>query len=200
MAEQIRDGKGRGYLLEISEKHKVQSNAVVQSDDAAVSEEDGLAFSVGTGPMFLDSTNTHMVVYLKNTDVNKNLYLWTITLSWNGGDINHNRALFWTWYLGTSAVPTARAVQIGAGPLNFTAGTIANLVAYKWDGTGEGMEVATVAEGGGSYLTQGRSVIELHGTAILGLNDAAVIAVTGEEVGKFTVAARIFFKDKIIVL
>ena len=200
MPEQIRDGKGRGYLLEISERNKAQTNAVVQTDDADVSERHGSSFTLTTGPLTLNSTNPHKVLYLKNTNTNKNMYIWVVIISWNGGDINHNRSLYWSWHLATTAVPTAKATPAVAGNLNFTSANVANVMTYIWDGTNNGMDVVTVAEGGGEYLTQGRSVIELHGTAIFGLNDAAVLSITGEEVGKFSASARFYFKDPITIV
>ena len=195
MAEQIKDGIGRGYLLEINEKHRAQANAVIQTDDATVSEEDGLAFTLTTGPLTLNSTNPHKILYLKNLNSTKNMYIWVIIISWNGGNTNYNRSLYWSWHLATTAVPTARAVAVTAGNLNFTSANMAEVTTYAWDGIGDGMEVATVAEGGGEYLAQGRSVIELHGTAIFGLNNAAVLALTGDEIGKFSVSARFYFKE-----
>lgn len=201
MPEQIRDGKGQGYLLEISQKNRAQTNAVVQSDDAEISEQHGLAFTVTTGPLILPDTNPHKILYLKNLDTNRNMYIWVVIMSWNGGNINYNRALYWSWHLATIAVPTDGAGIIPAGNLNFTSAQTAEVVTYGWDGTHSGgMEVATIAEGGGEYLTQGRSVIELHGTAIFGLNDAAVLSVTAEEPGKFSASTRIYFKDIVTMI
>lgn len=200
MAEQIRDGKGRGYLLEVSERNKAQTDAVIQTDDADVSERHGLAFSITTGPLTLNSTNPHKVLYLKNTNTTRNMYVWVIIVSWNGGNTNYNRSLYWSWHLGTTAVPTARATAAVAGNINFTSANVAEVITYAWDGTGDGMEVATVAEGGGDYLPQGRSTIELHGSAIFGLNDAAVLSVTGEEVGKFAASARFYFKEPVTIV
>ncbi len=199
MPQQIRDGKGTGYLLQIDDRNRAITEATIQDESADVSEHHGLTFTVPTGPMILDSTSEHKVLYIKNTDQTRNMYAWVVVVSWNGGDINHNRALFWSWYLATTAIPTARSVVATPGSFNFTSGAVANIAAYKWDGTGDGMEVATVAAGGGEWLTQGRTDIELHGVAILGLNDAAVIAVQGEEIGKCAVSARIYFKDRVTV-
>ena len=200
MPEQIRDGLGRGSLLAITGRNEAQVRSVTQDESADVSETYGRTFTVPTGNMTLNSTNEHKVLYMKNTDSARNLYAWVVVVSWNGGDTNHNRALFWSWYLATTAIPTARSTVAYPGNFNFTSGAVANIEAYKWDGTGDGMEVATVASGGGEWLAQGRTDIELHGVAILGLNDSAVIAVQGEEIGKFALSARIYFKDKVTVI
>lgn len=190
--EKIIDGTGTGKLLKINSDNKAEVNSVIQTEEAACAEK-GFSFGVSTKVVTLNSTNPHLILYIKNTDPNKNMRVWVTNLSWNGGSTNHNRVIKWS-LVGIPNEPTANHTAVTPLNLNFASGNTAEATVYKWDGVGDGMPYT------GGIITlehvfrQGFTANETHGIPIVGLNGALGFQVIGEEVGDVSIAVRFFYK------
>ena len=195
MPESIRDGKGRGYLLEINREQKAEVQAIVVPEITHVSEVHGEAYSALTDKLTLGDTSVHQAFYMLNNSATKNIYIESVSIAWNGGSTNYNRTLHWAYYLATTAVPTANATSMTPGNINFASKNVSEGIFYKWDGVGTGMTVTTLGSVGGSIVGQGQTEIATAGAVILSLNDVATLAVAGEEVGDFALPVRYYFKN-----
>ena len=193
MSETIKDGTGKGYLVKISEKNKIMSDSVIQTEESEIAEL-GYAFVVSTKVLTLNSTNPHLFLYVKNTNSEKTLRSWTCRFGWNGGSTNHNRTLKWGWIIAPS-VPTANHTLVTPGNLNFTSNNIAEATIYKWDGVGDGMTYTGGAIASEAIFDQGYNRVRTEGIPILGLNDSFGIILTGEENGDAVVTIRFYYKE-----
>ena len=190
--EKIVDGTGTGRLLKINEDNKAMVDSVIQTEEAAAAEK-GLSFGVSTSVVTLDSTNSHLILYIKNTNPNMNMRIWVTNFSWNGGSINHNRTIKWS-LVGIPNEPTANHTAITPLNFNFTSGNTAEATVYKWDGVGDGMTYTGGVITLEHIFKQGFTANETHGVPIIGLNGALGFMVTGEEVGDVSIAVRFFYK------
>jgi hypothetical protein len=198
MAEQIKDGTGRGFLLEINSRHKAETDSVIQSEESYISEHEGSTYITSTGLLTLNSTNLHQILYFKNTSPTKNLFFSKLAVSYNGGSTNYDRTLYWSWHIATSTVPSSNATMGVMGNANLTSANAAPGVVYYWDeSASDGMTVLAVFDAGGMIVGSGASWTDLEGSVILGFNDALTISVIAEEIGDVAIAARVFFKDSV---
>ena len=192
MSETIRDGKGRGFLAEVNDRNKMMNDAVIQTEEADIAEL-GCSFIVSTKILTLNSTNPHLVLYFKNTNNLKTMRIWVSNFGWNGGSTNHNRTLKWSWVIAPNE-PSANHTLIVPGNLNFASNNIAEALAYKWDGVGDGMTYSGGIIVSEAIFAQGYSNIESRGIPILGLNDSFGVVLTGEEIGDIVVTTRFYYK------
>ena len=93
MSETIRDGRGRGYEVEVNKNHQMLVDAVTQVEEAAIADAFGLTFTITTNVVTLNSTNQHLLLYMKNTSSKRKLYNATLEIGYNGGSTNHNRCM-----------------------------------------------------------------------------------------------------------
>lgn len=193
MAEIIKDGTGTGKTLKINENNKAMCDSVIQSEESEVAERTGQSFVISTLVKTLNSTDPHFFLYLKNTSVDKNLYIWIANFGWNGGSTNHNRVLKWGWLVNSNE-PTANHTAVIPGNLNFTSSEVASAIAYKWDGVGDGMTYTGGGIASEAIFAQGYPRIETRGIPILGVNHSFGILLTGEEVGDAVVTLRFYYK------
>ena len=192
MSETIKDGKGRGYLAEVNQKHQLITDSIVQTEESEVAEL-GYSFVISTKVITLNSTNPHLFLYIKNTNAEKNMYFWIANFAWNGGSTNHNRTVKWGWVIAPGE-PTANHTPVTPGNLNFTSGQVAEALAYKWDGVGDGMTYTGGIVASEEIFSQGHSDVEAQGIPIMGLNDAVGFLLTGEEIGDAVVTLRFYYK------
>jgi hypothetical protein len=192
MSETIKDGKGRGYLAEVSEKNKMMCDSVVQTEEAEIAEL-GYSFVASTKVLTLNSTNPHLFLYMKNTNSEKTMRAWTVRFGWNGGSTNHNRTLKWGWIISPN-VPTANHTITTPGNLNFISNQVAEATVYKWDGVGDGMTYTGGSVASEAIFTQGYNRVRTAGIPILGLNNSFGIILTGEEIGDAVVTVRFYYK------
>lgn len=192
MSESIKDGRGRGFLAEVNETHRLNVDSTIQTKEMEIAET-GYAFVMSTLQVTLNSINPHLLMYIKNTNSEKNLYLWNVTFSWNGGSTNHNRTMRWGWVIGPDE-PSSNKLSFVPANLNLLSGNVADGDFYKWDGVGDGM----IYTGGEIFLeenlSQGHSVIETWGIPIIGLNNSVGMVITGEEIGNASVTVRGYYK------
>lgn len=192
MSETIRDGRGRGYEVEVNEKHQMITDAVIQTEESEIAEL-GYAFVVSTKVVNLNSTNPHLFLYIKNTNTEKRMYTWVVNFAWNGGSTNHNRTMKWGWVLAPGE-PTANHTSVTPGNLNRTSGQVAEALVYKWDGVGDGMTYTGGVIASEEIFSQGHSDVEARGIPIMGLNNSAGFLITGEEIGDAVVTLRFYYK------
>ena len=190
--EKIIDGTGTGRLLKINEYNAAEVCAMIHTEESARAEL-GFSFGISTKVVTLNSTNPHLLLYIKNINPNMNMRIWVTNISWNGGSTNHNRTLKWSM-VGIPNEPTANHTSIAPLNLNFTSGNTAEVTAYKWDGVGDGMTYTGGVITLEHIFRQGFTANETHGVPIVGLNGSLGLVVTGEEVGDVAIAMRFFYK------
>ena len=190
--EKIIDGTGKSYLLKINEENRAEVCAVTQTEESACAEK-GFSFGVSTLVVTLNSTDPHLILYIKNIDPNKNMRVWVTNISWNGGSTNHNRTVKMSM-VGRPNEPTANHTAVTPLNLNFASGNTAETTVYKWDGVGDGMTYTGGVITLEHVFRQGFTANETHGIPIVGLNGSLGLVVTGEEVGDVAIAMRFFYK------
>lgn len=194
MPNVIKDGKGRGYQLEVNTDNKAMVFAVNRTEESEVAELHESAFSISTRVVTLNSTNPHLIMWSKNTSSSQSVYIWNTTFGWNGGSTNHNRTLKWSFVLFPNE-PTANHVLVPAGNLNLNSALTADAVVYIWNGVGDGMTYTGGIVAEEMIFGQGMTTVESHGVPIAGLNTSIGVLVTGEEIGDVVVTTRFFYKD-----
>ena len=162
MSETIKDGKGRGYLAEVNENHQMNVDAVIQREEVYISDNFGQTFAITTNVVTLNSTNQHLLLYMKNTSSKRKLYNATLEIGYNGGSTNHNRCIS-LQILGGFTVPSANHIVAPFTNVNLSSGNVAEADGYIWDGVGDGM----IFTGGGivnaAIMPKGHEVYETHG-------------------------------------
>ena len=193
MSETIKDGKGRGYLVEVNEDHQLMTDTVTQREESYIADTFGQTYVVTTKSVTLNSTNRHVLLYLKNTSPTRNLYHATLEIGYNGGSTNYNRSMS-LQILGGFTGPTVNHELASISNVNFTSGNIAEATAYIWDGVGDGMTISDGVLINEGVFPSGHQVFETHGMPIMGLNDYMALAVEAEEIGIVSVSMRLYFK------
>ena len=195
MSETIKDGKGRGYLAEVSDDHKLETETVTQREESYIADAFGQTYIIATQAVTLNSTNRHVLLYIKNTSSTRNLYHATLEIGYNGGSTNYNRSMNLQILAGFTG-PTANHQAASINNVNFTSANIAEANGYIWDGVGDGMTITGGAIVNEGVFTARHQVFETHGMPIMGLNDYMALAVNAEEIGIVSVSIRLFFKEK----
>jgi len=193
MSETIKDGKGRGYLAEVNKNHQIKTGAVTQREESYIADKFGLTYIITTNGVFLNSTNQHVLLYIKNTSPTKKLYHATLEVGYNGGSTNYNRSMDLQILAGFTG-PSANYEETSFNNVNFTSGNVAEAIGYRWDGVGDGMTInggIIVNEG---IFSVGHKVFETHGMPIMGLNNYIALAVQAEEIGRVSISVRLFYK------
>jgi hypothetical protein len=197
MAEQIKDGKGRSYLVGVNSENRMITSAVMTDLRTHVSRLHGQSYSIQTGVMTLSAADTwHWVLYWKNTSTTRNMHIVEIEYNWNGGSTNFNRPLQSKNVITTAGAPTANHTAMTPSNNNKNVAFTAEMDVYKWDGVGAGMTDATGHSGADTFHSQGRSLIDFSGSVVTGLNEYVGLLVKAPEVGDFSVGLHVFFLDK----
>lgn len=193
MSETIKDGKGRGYLVEVNENHQMFVNSIIQREEVYISDTFGLTYTITTNVVTLNSTNQHLLLYMKNTSATKRLYNATLEIGYNGGSTNHNRCVSLQILAGFTG-PTANHTPAVFNNVNFASGNVAEALGYVWDGVGDGMTFSGGGVVNSAVMAKGHQVYDTGGMPIMGLNDYIGIAAVGEEIGTVSVTIRLFYK------
>jgi hypothetical protein len=193
MSETIKDGKGRGYLAEVNSNHQLMTDTVTQREESYIADNFGQTYVVSTKAITLNSTNRHVLLYLKNTSPTRKLYHATLEIGYNGGSTNYNRSMKLQILAGFTG-PTANHETATISNVNFTSANVAEATSYIWDGVGDGMTIAGGLSINEGVFTASHQVFETHGMPIMGLNDYMALAVEPEEIGIVSVSIRLFFK------
>jgi hypothetical protein len=194
---QILDGKGKGYRAQVNDQGKLEVNSIAGTRESYICGNFGRSYVISTFVKTLNSTNEHFVLWFKNISQTYDMRLWVINFAWNGGSTNHNRALKWSYYIGTGA-PTANYEEITSGNINFKSNNEAEVLVYRWDGVGDGMQMSSSgALATEEIFAQGNSKILLEGIPVVGYNDILAFAVTGEEIGDAGITLRYIMEEKV---
>jgi hypothetical protein len=196
MPEQIRDGKGRGYLVSVSEHQRLLTAAVTIPLRTHLSAHDGQSYTCNTGVLTLSATDTwHWVLYWAVTATTKNMFINDIEISWNGGSTNFNRPLQVRNVQPAAGVPTGNQSNATFSQNNKLLSNVAEVTGYKWDGVGAGMTDSTGPAGGDTFHAQGTSNLD-RSFVITGLGAAVGLEVKSTEIGDFNIGIGVFFADK----
>jgi hypothetical protein len=155
----------------------------------------GWRFLVASGQLSLPTGFDGPVLWIKNTDNDRNFHVTRIVNGWNGGDTNHNRVCFTTG-LFNSGEPSANETSIEAVNTNLSSNRSALMTAYKWDGVG--VTGLTVAGGGGSAVnvnTQGETVIMTDGALVIPAGNTLAVSCQNEEAGEFSAQLAGYYED-----
>ena len=193
MSEIIKDGRGRGYSAEVNDKHQLLTEAVVQREESYIADKFGQTYVITTNSITLNSTNRHVLLYIKNNNTTKNLYHATLEVGYNGGSTNYNRSLDLQILAGFTG-PTVNHTEAVFNNVNFTSGNTAEATGYKWDGVGDGMTISGGVVVNEAVFPAGNMIVETYGMPIMGFDDYLAISVKAEEIGKISVAIRLFYK------
>lgn len=193
MAETIIDGTGSGHVAKIDTKNRLHTRAVSVSvsQDAA---EEGDSYAIRSNMDTITVANGS-VLWFRSDNPNKHFHVVDFIFNWNGGSTNFNRPCRVQVRIG-STVPSANNSEVPIITSNLTSNNVATATAYKWDGVGTGMTIATpgvtVLD---SWVAQGRTIAPVGGRIILGRDDVLDIIPTPEEEGEFSCAIIGFYED-----
>jgi len=192
----IKDGKGTGKIAMVNSEGHLMVRSIMETDAIHTNHKLKDYYAVMSGVVTANSTNEHAILFIKNVDPNKNMYIDALVYGFNGGNTNHNRALRVKVYKD-SGLPTLNNTLITPGNLNWTTSNISNTICYKWDATAtDGM---TMGSAGlliyDNILAQGLTSLHISGIPILGFNNSITVSYVPEEVGNFSVVTRFFMKN-----
>jgi hypothetical protein len=197
MAEQIKDGTGKGYLVQINEYNRLLTSTVHVDLRTHISSIHAQSYTINTGSLTLSAPNTwHWVLYFKNTSTSRNLHIDRFAFNWNGGSTNFNRPLEVNNVIPLAGTPTANHTAVNPSQGNHLSANIAEMDVYKWDGVGGGMTDATGPSGGERFFSQGHSTVDWGGSIIMRLDDFVGFQVRSTEIGVFGVELEVFFVEK----
>lgn len=193
MSNTIKDGKGRGYLAEVDSENFLRTRAVVLDEAVYFAREYGNSYYVTSSSMTLNSTNSHVVLFLQNTNSSRPIQINGVSYSWNGGSTNHNRVMR-IRIIKTTVLPSANYEEATAVNLNWGSSTSPDVLIYKWDGVGDGMTISSGLSIFDNWVDKGFTPVLTRGVPIVRFNNGIVIEVTGEEIGTFSCSFE-FFTD-----
>ena len=85
MAEQIRDGTGKGFLAKVDEQNRLIVHADQNSEEHRVSHDSGRAYIANTADtvntLTLATGNTYNILYLENSDSDRILNIHDIRVA-----------------------------------------------------------------------------------------------------------------------
>jgi hypothetical protein len=197
MPNSIRDGKGRGYLLSVTQENRGLVSATSVPLRTHISMDHGQSYSTSTGVHTLNTINTwHWILFWKVTSIDKNFHVDTISVSWNGGSTNFNRPLEICNVLPTAGQPTGNQVLRPMSNNNKNVNNVAEMDSWIWDGVGDGMTNNAGPCGGTTFHSQGLSEIKFNGAVVTGLNESVGLQVRSPEIGDFSIGFGGYFIDK----
>jgi len=135
-------------------------------------------------------------LYWENTSTTKDLFIASIEFSWNGGSTNYDKPLRTRNLITSAGAPTSNQTLVTASNNNKTSNNAADLLVYKWDGVGDGMENDAGGAGGDVFVDRGYTKRDFNGAVISGLGEKIGIQVQAPEVGIFTVVVNAYFVGK----
>ena len=190
---QLIDGKGRGYQAGVDGNNRLLINGVSQTEIASSSAA-GRAFSAGTPMLSVTSTDGSMLYYANNCSVNARVS--KVYIHWNGGDTNHNRVMFISFYKDCSA-PSANNTASALSNLNWGSGnTASDCVVNYWDEASTGMTVATQGTPVGFVcVAQGQTTMEINDSIIIPNGSTLCVNMRGEEAGEASVIVSMSYEE-----
>ena len=143
MAEQILDGRGRGYLAEVDSDHRVHIYAITNTDEADANEE-GRAFNINTGTVALTSDTA--ILYFKYTGTTElNITAIAVGLGVDSG----------------SSTDIA-AITVKRNPTSISAGSTVAINSNRNYGSSKALSCTATAGSDGATLTGGDDHLLLY--------------------------------------
>ena len=193
MGNYIEDGTGHGYGAEVDDEHHLHTTASTEPLIAHRSHYDGSSFGIST-PMLTITAAGGRMLYIYNSSSTANFWFTDFWFNWDGGTTNHNLVMFGQLIFGDTA-PTVNTTVSGAGALNRSIATVAELTVLYWDEVGNGM-TGHVAGTPAFYWCNGQGAqhYNVGGAIIIGTGDTLSVNLQGEEAGEASVNILGFFK------
>lgn len=192
----IKDGTGTGYLAKVDSEGHLTTHSTSRPEFVFINDTTGQYFAATTGVVTANSTNEHAVLYIENLSSTLNLYVDAWVLSYNGGSTDHNRCCRIRVYKNCIA-PTANHTQITLPSLNWSKAILADTIAYKWDGVGDGM---TKGSAGtlifDSLFRNGLTQLQVSGSPILNQGNSVTVSYTPEQIGTFATVMRFYMREQ----
>lgn len=194
---QIQDGIGRGYRTEVDYYNRLHCHCTSITEIGDVSVRTERAYSVTTDNLTFTSTNEHPWLWMKNTNPNLTFFFSSIIYSYNGGNTNYNRSLIKRVYRNPPT-PTGRYEEGSAYNLNFGSNKTAQLTVYKWDGTGDGMEIDLSNTDNFSTSTVQKGTLTLSDIegVVVPYNSTVLFTYEPEEIGKASISIKFFYNHE----
>jgi hypothetical protein len=191
----VEDGTGGSYRVKVDSRNRFHVDSLTKPEGRIVAEE-GRAFNALSIGMTFNSTNPHAILRIVNLDQNRNMAIESIMVSWNGGDADHNRAMYMELFRDMDA-PSANyndfsPVNSLVGDPNPAIGTF-----NRWDGVGDGMTIAaTGTPEFAAYVGQGLTIIPWNGTIILPYGRPLGVQLTPEQLGGYSLDVGFYYIDR----
>lgn len=193
MPNTIRDGKGRGYLVAVGDKNRLDVSSKTMPRIYYASR-DGEAWSIST-PFLTQTTTGGRMLYLKNTSTTKNIVITKMRANFDGGATNHDKVCQLEVYFGDDA-PTVNNTTGAVGNMNRSSNQTFDIDVEYWDEVGDGMTCSGGSSGLKMLIAKGTTALEVGGAIILGSNNTMAINIKVEEIGEVSVVIRGFVEDK----
>lgn len=191
----IKDGTGTSSLAKVDSDNHLDTKAITEPLSTYRSREYGDYFIISLTATTLNSTNEHMMIYLRNDNKDKNIEIFYHAYGYNGGNTNRNRTMEFRTYRNPGA-PIANYVALTVNNVNYTRTNISNVVAYKWNGIGDGMTMPAGTNTASQIVGQGLTQVQTEGIPILGYGQAIGYSLLAEEVGRVSIVVRFYMIEK----
>jgi hypothetical protein len=181
MPDTIKDGTGQGYVAKVDFENRLHVNSVQETAFHHNAEGDEGYFAssllcpvtVAGGRMFRMLADEY------------HLHVYAISMSWNGGNTNHNRMVQVDVYKG-DPLPSANYVDVTPKNPIFGRPRTPEATMQSWNGVGDGMTVAAGGELQASFLIgPGTTFLPVEGMFMAAKTAAFSVNAKGEEAGNF---------------
>lgn len=181
----IKDGTGTGSRLEVDPDNRLLSKSTVVTTEASATDK-GFSFFISSPSQDLSSTNTdHQLLWLKNTSGSRHFHINRAAIGWSGGDTTYDRPLLAQFHV-IGGTPSANNTSYTLINTNGLSTNVAEMEAYVWNGTGNGMTVAGSAQVFSGWVDRGWTEIRFEGGFIVAPAQSVSLVVQGPETGPVT--------------
>jgi hypothetical protein len=195
MPGMIKDGTGKGFLAKVDDKNRLFTRAInvpIRASKAGM----GQAFVISLDRVPITATKG-LVGWLYNSDDSRYLAIPQISISWNGGDTNHNRVLE-VDFAGGDGQPTTNTKAVVSRNTKGGDPTALPAVALQWNGVGTGMtghDVTQHVDISFIAVAQGHTVVETEGAFLVSPKTSISLYARGEELGSSSVSVWSYILD-----
>jgi len=187
MSNLIKDGKGRGYLAEVTQDQRLRTESTILTNMYSVSIDDQLAFFATTGFVPLTTTTSFSgVMYVKNTSATKNLHIVLVRPS-------EDVLTAWKFIVGpTGGTLISNAVAATTTNANGTSPRGADALVYQG---ADGDTVTGGIEATHFYSNVGGNAIQLDGSVLLPVNGTFAFVAKPSAVANVNMTLMFYFND-----
>jgi len=190
----IKDGGGTGKLVKVNDYNQLDVNSVSLAEPIYIAREFGDYYTANFPATTSNSINEHIVLWLRNDNASKKIFIYNYIFGYNGGNTNHNRCMRFKVYRNPG-VPTANYTSVTINSVNYTSTSISNVTAYKWNGIGDGMTLTGSPVSASDIIVGiGLTMYTTEGVPILGYGNSIAISLIPEEIGDFNTFVRFYME------